>query len=94
MLEFNPNKRPTACEIIKHPYFVKFHSPKDEYDSPKIIYPPISDNKKLGMKQYRQLIYDRVRKIYKSPEEEVIRATSGAFYRHAGETKSSSAHKD
>ncbi len=67
MLEFNPAKRLTACQILKHPYLSKFHCPKDEYEAPKIIYPPISDNKKLNLKQYRQLIYDRIRKIYKSP---------------------------
>lgn len=70
MLEFNPKKRPTAAEILKHPYFAKFHNPKDEYDSPKTIYPPVSDNKKLNLKQYRQLIYDRIKKIYKNTEEE------------------------
>lgn len=69
MLEFNPNKRLTASEILTHPYLSKFHSPEDEIDAGKTIYPPISDNKKLNLKQYRQLIYDRIRKIYKSPEE-------------------------
>lgn len=69
MLDFNPTKRLTAAEILKHPYLTKFHAPKDEYDAPKVIYPPISDNKKLSLKQYRNLIYDRIRKVYKSPEE-------------------------
>ena len=69
MLEFNPTKRPTAQEILKHPYLAKFHNPKEEYDSPKTIYPPVSDNKKLKLKQYRQLIYDRIKKIYKNQED-------------------------
>ena len=29
----------------------------------------MSDNKKLNLKQYRQLIYDRIKKIYKSDDE-------------------------
>ena len=53
MLEFNPSQRPTPSEILKHPYLAKFHCPKDEYESPKIIHPPISDNRKLSLKQYR-----------------------------------------
>jgi hypothetical protein len=53
MLQFNPKKRPTAIEIIKNNYMANFSSPKDEYDSIKIIKPPISDNKKLGLKDYR-----------------------------------------
>jgi mitogen-activated protein kinase 15 len=28
MLEFNPTKRPTADEILKHPYLAQFHNPK------------------------------------------------------------------
>ena len=38
MLEFNPEKRLTASQILKHPYLSKFHCPKDEYESQKIIY--------------------------------------------------------
>lgn len=30
MLDFNPEKRPTASDILKHPYLTKFHCPKDE----------------------------------------------------------------
>ncbi len=69
MLEFNPKKRPTAEEILKSSYLSQFHNPKEEYESAKIIYPPVSDNKKLNLKQYRQLIYDRIKKIYKSDDE-------------------------
>ena len=29
MLEFNPTKRPTASEILKHSYLSKFHNSKD-----------------------------------------------------------------
>jgi len=64
MLSFNPNKRPTVDQILRHPYLAQFHNPKEEIECPKIIYPPVSDNKKLNMKQYRQLIYDRIKKIY------------------------------
>jgi mitogen-activated protein kinase 15 len=70
MLQFNPSKRPTVDKILRHPYLAQFHNPREEYDSPKIIYPPVSDNKKLNMKQYRQLIYDRIKKIYRNGEEE------------------------
>lgn len=66
MLEFNPKKRPNADQILRHPYLAQFHNSREEYESPKVIYPPVSDNKKLNMKQYRQLIYDRIRKIYKN----------------------------
>ncbi len=72
MLQFNPKKRPTAIEIIKNNYMANFSSPKDEYDSIKIIKPPISDNKKLGLKDYRQLIYEHIKRVYKEREDSQI----------------------
>ena len=76
MLQFNPKKRPTASQLLRHPYFAKFYSAKEEKVVGKTIYPPVSDNKKLNMKQYRQLIYDRIRKVYRNHEEEVSRPSS------------------
>jgi serine/threonine protein kinase len=29
MLEFNPKKRVTVDEILRHPYLSQFHNPKD-----------------------------------------------------------------
>lgn len=29
MLSINPKKRPTAAQIIKHPYLASFHKPKE-----------------------------------------------------------------
>jgi hypothetical protein len=41
-----------------------FHKPKEEIVSKKTIQPPISDNTKLNLKEYRKLIYERIKKIY------------------------------
>ena len=30
MLQFNPKRRPSAEELLKHPYFAKFHDAKEE----------------------------------------------------------------
>ena len=65
MLAFNPLKRITINEVLRHTYLAKFHNVKEEIECPKIIHPPISDNTKLNLKQYRNLIYDRIKKIYK-----------------------------
>lgn len=64
LLCFNPAKRLTVNEALKHPYFAKFSNPKEEIISNKIIHPPISDNKKLHLRQYRQLIYERIKELY------------------------------
>ena len=64
MLQFNPSKRISIADALKHPYLSQFSNPKEEIISKKAIHPPVSDNKKLNLKQYKQLIYERIRKIY------------------------------
>lgn len=68
MLQFNPDKRITINEALRHPYLAQFHNPKEEIVSKKVIQPSVSDNKKLNLKQYKQLIYERIKKIYPEPE--------------------------
>lgn len=70
MLSINPKKRPTATQVLKHPYLLSFYNQKEDLASDKIIHPPISDNKKLNVKEYRKLIYERIKKLY-SDEKEV-----------------------
>lgn len=65
LLEFNPHKRLTAEEALKHPYLAQFHNKKEEIVSPTVIRPPISDNKKLTLKEYRNILYDQIRKLYR-----------------------------
>lgn len=69
MLQFNPRKRITLPEALRHPYLAQFHKPKEDNICKKAIVPPVSDNKKLTLKQYKQLIYERVRKIYGNEEQ-------------------------
>lgn len=57
MLQFNPDKRITINDALRHPYLAQFHNTKEEVTSKKVIIPPVSDNKKLNLKQYKQLIY-------------------------------------
>lgn len=70
MLQINPKKRPTASEVLRSPYLASFSNPKEEYESKKMIKPPISDNTKLGLKDYRLLIYDHIKKVYKERESQ------------------------
>lgn len=57
---FNPNKRPTAVELLNHRLFSKFHDPKWEPDSPNVIKIMLDDNIKLSATDYRDRIYDAV----------------------------------
>jgi len=46
LLEFNPDKRITAEEALRHPYLAQFHNPADEPSCNHIISIPIDDNTK------------------------------------------------
>jgi hypothetical protein len=72
MLEFNPAKRIKIEDILKHPYVAQFREMRTEIESRKSIRPPVSDNKKLNLKQYRSLIYESIKKIFNPHEERII----------------------
>lgn len=56
-LEFNPHKRMTVEEALKHPFVAQFRDPEREYRAPAPIQMPISDQKKLSVREYREAIY-------------------------------------
>jgi len=56
-LEFDPNKRLTIEQALKHPFVRQFHNPAEEIVCNKIIHIPISDAKKLSVKEYRDALY-------------------------------------
>ena len=50
LLNFNPDKRYTASQAIKHSFLQQFITSKDDQISSKVIKPDISDNTKLTVK--------------------------------------------
>jgi len=56
-LVFDPNKRMTAEEALKHPFVKEFHNPQAEIVCNRQIVLPISDAKKLSLKEYREALY-------------------------------------
>lgn len=70
MLHFNQQKRISIVDALKHTYLSQFSNPKEEFASKRSINLPISDNRKLNLKQYKQLIYQRIRKIYSAETAE------------------------
>jgi serine/threonine protein kinase len=59
---FNPNKRVTAKESLRHDYVVQFHNSDDEFDCDHAIHIPLDDNTKLKVQDYREQIYNEVLK--------------------------------
>eukprot|EP01027_Heterolobosea_sp_BB2_P011771 GEZU01017106.1.p1 GENE.GEZU01017106.1~~GEZU01017106.1.p1 ORF type:complete len:373 (-),score=176.79 GEZU01017106.1:770-1888(-) len=63
LLQFNPNKRLTAEEALKHPYIALFHNPEAEP-----VYPhgpvkiTLDDNTKYSINEYREKLYYDIKK--------------------------------
>lgn len=57
LLQFNPDKRITAEEALRHPYVAQFHNEADEPSHPTPITIPIDDNHKYSIEEYREKLY-------------------------------------
>lgn len=60
LLHFNPFKRITAENALRHPYLAQFHNPIDEPICSRIIRIPIDDNTKLTISEYRERLYAEI----------------------------------
>lgn len=58
--QFNPSRRISAKDALRHPYVVQFHNPEDEFDCDRVIRIPVDDNTKLRVQDYRDQIYNEV----------------------------------
>ena len=59
---FNPDKRPSAIELLQHPLFSRFHDSKKEPSAPAVIRIALDDNIKLSADDYREHIYQLIMK--------------------------------
>ena len=57
-LQFNPDKRLTAEEALRHPYVAKFHKPEDESFLLYDVVPPVDDDIQLTVSEYRDKLYE------------------------------------
>merc|ERR1719272_1868349 len=58
--QFNPSRRITAKEALRHPFVVQFHNPDDELECDRILRISVDDNTKLRVQDYRDQIYNEV----------------------------------
>ncbi|KAF4676134.1 hypothetical protein FOL46_007187 [Perkinsus olseni] len=70
-LQFNPGKRISATEALKHPYVVQFHNPDEEPSCPSVIRIPIDDNTRLTVSDYRDRLYSEVMKRKKEQRRQL-----------------------
>jgi len=75
LLQFNPDKRITAEEALKHPWVTQFHNADEEIICSKPVEIPINDNKKFSVAAYREELYNTVIKAHKPPERKPEKST-------------------
>ncbi|XP_046385257.1 mitogen-activated protein kinase 15 [Ischnura elegans] len=61
LLVFNPSKRLSAIEALDHPYVHRFHRVKDEPSMHSRVVPPLRDDVRLGVDDYRSNLYEFIR---------------------------------
>jgi len=66
LLHFNPHKRISAAEALRHPYVAQFHNPEDEPSCSRVISIPINDNHKFTVAEYREKLYGEIVKRKKA----------------------------
>lgn len=57
ILSYDPAARPTAEQILAHPFFESLHSAAREPSLPRPITIPINDHSKLSLSEYRDALY-------------------------------------
>ena len=53
LLQFNPAKRLSAQECLRHPYLAKFSEPEKEIELIYDVVPPVNDDTQLTVQEYR-----------------------------------------
>jgi mitogen-activated protein kinase 1/3 len=62
-LTFNPKKRITCEEALRHPYLASYHDPDDEPDSPPLdpsFFHFDNGKEQLSREQLKELIYNEI----------------------------------
>ena len=75
--QFNPSKRSSISELLKHKFVEKFADPTHEIDYPNgVIRIPLDDNIKLSVADYRTRLYDAI--VQKKRENRLLVTKSSA----------------
>ena len=72
LLQFNPNRRLTADQALRHPYVAQFHNPEDEPVCTRKINIPIDDNQKFSIREYRNKLYADIHKRKKELRKKIL----------------------
>ncbi|XP_068678127.1 extracellular signal-regulated kinase 2-like [Montipora capricornis] len=60
LLQFNPDKRLTAEQALKHPFVARFHNPDEEPSMDYDVIPALDDDVQLSVDEYRVKLYESI----------------------------------
>lgn len=60
LLQFNPDKRLTADQALKHPFVARFHNPDEEPSMDYDVIPALDDDVQLSVEEYRVKLYESI----------------------------------
>ncbi|KAL5016802.1 hypothetical protein ScPMuIL_006391 [Solemya velum] len=60
LLHFNPDKRISVDEALRHPFVARFHNPSEEISLNYDVVPPLSDGTQLTVDEYRKKLYEMI----------------------------------
>ena len=84
LLQFNPSKRFSAEQVLRHPYVAQFHNPDDEPVCTKKINIPIDDNQKFSIREYRNKLYSDIHKRKKELRKKILASHHNYYYNNNG----------
>lgn len=61
LLHFNPEKRPTAAQALRHPYVSRFRNASEEWVLDYDVVPPLDDDVQLSVKEYQSKLYEMIK---------------------------------
>jgi mitogen-activated protein kinase 15 len=87
LLIFNPNKRLTAEEALKHPYVSMFHNPAEEGICKEPLHVSFDDYRRYTVNEYREKLYSDIARKKKERKRERLKRS------HRREVSSSSGQR-
>ncbi|CAL8104178.1 unnamed protein product [Calicophoron daubneyi] len=76
MLNFNPRKRITAMEAVKHSYVRRFYCPNEILTMSHDVVPPLDDNVQLSVSEYRNRLYQMIMSKKLRNQNEKVKMTT------------------
>ena len=80
LLQFNPHRRLTAEQALRHPYVAQFHNPEDEPVCTRRINIPIDDNQKFSIREYRNKLYADIHRRKKELRKRILQSHHNYYY--------------